>query len=197
MTEATPSTSPSFSPDDDSVEDSLDDDSLEPTLSRHLGIGGHGTQVADRLALLAKLAPAAATSSETGTVPGAGNRRRGTPPSLYFGDLRAGDGASTAGTIEECRDRGVLPFSVRYVGGVGGEEAAKAATAAADYEYEDVSSGLLSVAKHQCGAVVAALYGEEEAWLFGFGVVLATIVAQLPGLVCVWCSRQRLCPPGL
>ncbi|CAN0189870.1 unnamed protein product, partial [Laminaria digitata] len=60
-------------------------------------------------------------------------------PSLFFGDLRAGDGATTAATMEMCRDAGVQAFSWRYDGGQGGEEAGKGAAAAADYEHEDVT----------------------------------------------------------
>lgn len=132
---------PFFSPDDyyDSpAGDSPGGDSLGIPLARHLGVGGHGPQIADRLALLAKLSSPAGTVPSTGTVPGI-------LPSLFFGDLRAGDGAATAGTMELCHDRGVQAFSVRYVGGEGGEEAGKGAAAAADYEYEDVSV---------CGAMI-------------------------------------------
>lgn len=64
----------------------------------------------------------------------------GVDPSIFMGDLRAGDGARTVKTIELCRDRGVLPFSTRYTGGEGGGEAGKGAAAAADFEYEDVST---------------------------------------------------------
>lgn len=68
-----------------------------------------------------------------GGLPGAG-----ISPSLFFGDLRAGDGATTVETMELCRNVGVQAFSWRYAGGVGGEEAGKGAAAAADYEHEDV-----------------------------------------------------------
>eukprot|EP00903_Cladosiphon_okamuranus_P015357 g14183.t1 len=60
-------------------------------------------------------------------------------PSLYFGDLRAGDVSTTAETLELCHNRGVQAFSLQYVGGEDGEEAGKGAAAAADYEYEDVT----------------------------------------------------------
>lgn len=146
---------PFFSPDDDDDDDNPgDDSSLGLTLARHLGIGGHGPQVADRLSFLALAdqSPAAPAAEEaaTGTVPDAGTVP-GILPSLYFGDLRAGDGAATAEAMELCHGRGVQAFSVRYVGGEGGEEAGKGAEAAADYEYEDVSA-----------AVELALSGRNE-----------------------------------
>lgn len=125
---------PFFSPDDDGLDDSPGD-IPGPALARHLGIGGHGPQIADRLALLAKLSPAAGTVQGAGTV-------LGILPSLYFGDLRAGDGAKTVETMELCHERGVQAFSVRYAGGEGGEEALKGAEAAADYEHEEVSAAL-------------------------------------------------------
>lgn len=124
---------PFFIP-DDSLDDSLGD-IPDLTLARHLGIGGHGPQIADRLVLLANRSPAPGTVPDAGTLPGM-------LPSLYFGDLRAGDGATTAEAMELCHDRGVQAFSVRYVGGEGGKDAGKGAEAAADYEYEDVSVAL-------------------------------------------------------
>lgn len=81
--------------------------------------------------------------TETDSIRGDGIRPRldvpGIVPDLFFGDLRAGDGAATAETIEFCREHGVQAFSIRYVGGQGGEEAWRGAAAAADFEHEDVS----------------------------------------------------------
>ncbi|CAB1119418.1 unnamed protein product [Ectocarpus sp. CCAP 1310/34] len=108
-------------------------DELDSRLGSHLGVGGHGPKVADRLALLVDQSPAAGSAAD---VPGTVPRKL---PSLYFGDLRAGDGAATTATIELCRERGVQAFSLEYAGGRGAEEAGKGAAAAADYEHEDVS----------------------------------------------------------
>ncbi|CAM9303760.1 unnamed protein product [Ectocarpus sp. 13 AM-2016] len=108
-------------------------DELDSRLGIHLGVGGHGPKVADRLALLVDQSPAAGAAAD---VPGTVPRKL---PSLYFGDLRAGDGAATTATIELCRERGVQAFSLEYAGGRGAEEAGKGAAAAADYEHEDVT----------------------------------------------------------
>ncbi|CAM9542434.1 unnamed protein product [Scytosiphon promiscuus] len=128
---------PFFVPDDDGPDDDSDD--RPEQLARHVGVGGHGPLAADRLALLARMA---SSSSETapgaGTAPDMGNVP-GILPRLFFGDLRAGDGASTSETAELCHDRGVQAFSLRYEGGQGGVEAGKGAAAAADFEYEDVT----------------------------------------------------------
>lgn len=134
---------PFFIPDDEDADGSLEDDPDSPELlARHLGVGGHGPLVADRLALLASLSPSSSSSSSLPLQSGEDVGMRRVPkilPSLYFGDLRAGDAAATAGTIELCHERGVQAFSLRYVGGEDGEEAGKGAAAAADYEHEDVS----------------------------------------------------------
>lgn len=140
---------PFFIPDDaDGLEGDDDVDSPE-LLARHLGVGGHGPLVAERLAFLAKLSSSSSSWQESAQ--GATSAAPGILPSLYFGDLRAGDGAATAETMELCRERGergvgVQAFSVRYVGGEGGEEAGKGAAAAADYEHEDVSVAAAAVA---------------------------------------------------
>lgn len=109
-------------------------------LARHVGIGGFGPHVAERLSLLveteaAQIAEGKGEPEVPGSVPGS-------VPAMLFGDLRAGDGAATSHTIELCRDRGVQAFSLRYVGGEGGEEAWKGAAAAAEYEHEDVRKGV-------------------------------------------------------
>ncbi|CBN77901.1 expressed unknown protein [Ectocarpus siliculosus] len=109
-------------------------DELDSRLGSHLGVGGHGSKVADRLALLVDQSPAAGAAAAD--VPGTVPRKL---PSLYFGDLRAGDGAATTATIELCRERGVQAFSLECAGGRGAEEARKGAAAAADYEHEDVT----------------------------------------------------------
>lgn len=135
---------PFFIPDEDveSLEGAADSPEL---LARHVGVGGHGPLVADRLALLANLSASASSSSSSSSPreSGVDVGMRTVPkilPSLYFGDLRAGDVAATAETMELCHERGVQAFSLHYVGGEGGEEAGKGAAAAADYEYEDVSA---------------------------------------------------------
>lgn len=127
---------PFFIPDEDGDGFEDDADSPEP-LARQLGLGGHGPLVTDRLALLASLSPPSSPRES-----GARGGVRAVPkilPSLYFGDLRAGDVQATAETMELCHKRGVQAFSLRCVGGKDGEEAGKGAAAAADYEHEDVS----------------------------------------------------------
>lgn len=129
---------PFFIPDEDDA--GLEDDADSPgLLARHLGVGGHGAPVADRLALLARLS---LSSSASPRESGGGAGTRTVPkilPSLYFGDLRAGDAAATAEVMELCRDAAVQAFSLQYVGGEDGVEAGKGAADAADYEHEDVS----------------------------------------------------------
>lgn len=127
---------PFFVPEDDGSDDDADDS--PEVLARHVGIGGHGPIAADRLGLLAKMSSSAEPAAEVGTVPDTGTVP-GILPLLFFGDLRAGDGASTAETMELCHDTGVQAFSLRYAGGQGGVEAGKGAAAAAEFEYEDVS----------------------------------------------------------
>lgn len=127
-----------------------------PPLARHLGIGGHGPLVAERLAFLFKSQqgqknveieieksdmPAAVAGTIPDIIPGGI-----AIPSLFFGDLGAGDGAATAETIDMCRNRGVQAFSIRYAGGEGAEEAGKGAAAAADWEHEDVRGCFESIA---------------------------------------------------
>lgn len=109
-------------------------------LALYLGIGGHGPRVAEKLSFLVN---ARAFPEQTDSIRVDGITPRpeipGIVPDLFFGDLRAGDGASTAETIEFCREHGVQAFSIRHVGGQGGEEAWRGAAAAADFEHEDVS----------------------------------------------------------
>lgn len=136
---------PFFIPDEgvDSPEDDADSPEL---LARKLGVGGPGPLVANRLALLAKLSPPSPSSPrESGRSAGLKTVPK-ILPSLYFGDLRAGDVTATVETLELCHKRGVQAFSLRYVGGEDGEEAGKGAAAAADYEHEDVSAARTMVA---------------------------------------------------
>lgn len=122
---------------DEDVDSGGDDADSPELLARHLGVGGYGPLVADRLALLANL-PSSPSSRESSVDAGV----RTLPkmlPSLYFGDMRAGDVEATAQTMELCHKTGVQAFSLRYVGGIDGEKARKGAAAAADYEHEDVS----------------------------------------------------------
>ena len=134
----------------------------ERPLARHLGVGGDGPVVARRLSLLleeeGEEEESRAQTQSRRRRDGDSDRVRGggaswddlsgaaavaaaaaaaAVPSMFFGDLRAGDGATTAETMELCRDAGVQAFSWRYDGGLGGEEAGKGA-AAADYEHENV-----------------------------------------------------------
>ena len=116
-----------------------------PPLARHLGIGGHGPRIAEKLSLLAETQVLAVERAQSSQRDGSSSARvekiqDTVLPDLFFGDLRAGAGAATAKTIEFCRERGVQTFSMRYIGGQGGKEAWRGATAAADYEHEDVSS---------------------------------------------------------
>lgn len=152
---------PFFIPDDDGLEDDPDDS--PELLARHVGIGGQGPLAADRLALLARMSSPAEINLDTGaTAPDTG-KVPGILPPLFFGDLRAGDGAFTAETMELCHERGVQAFSLRFAGGEGGVEAGKGAAAAADFEYEDVSGDYCCLSP--CGRMYRSSSGEKRTWL--------------------------------
>ncbi|CAM9456844.1 unnamed protein product, partial [Sphacelaria rigidula] len=120
-------------------------------LVRNLGIGGHGPGVHERLALLLENGENTAGQSDRdvprtdpGSVPGgvAGTGVGDVPdsvPSVFWGDLRAGDAEVTARIIELCREKGVQAFSLQHDGGDCGDVVLKRAEGAANYEFEDVT----------------------------------------------------------
>lgn len=115
----------------------------------------------ERLPFLLKTAEAAAGTtggggveqagpgSDLGTDPGTGpvvGPPPGRVPSMFWGDLRAGDAEVTARTIELCHEKGVQAFSLRHDGGGNGDVVSVRAEGAAEYEFEDVSaSGVVTV----------------------------------------------------